>query len=317
MIATNLTTQTPAEIDAELADLYQEKATATRNLDWAITAAHRITNDNKRNESRGRGRIVQVWATSDHDTIALVRAAANGENARNIQIGKRPSDVVTQLDTANTKLDEIIDGITVRNDEWHRRGRWSRFFIVQQNNGHIHSSMSCSTCNNGAEPTDFGWMPELSGKSEAEAIAYFKAHAMILCSVCFPNAPVEMTTPAPKLTAAEKAAAKAAAEAKAQIEDPDLIADVDGSELRGHHRYEIIKKVRSAEIAYVGAMVDARWYPNSASEYTQTADRILAALAHKAGKTTEELAAGFADRINKKYARDVRDADKHAKRLGL
>jgi hypothetical protein len=62
---------------------------------------------------------------------------------------------------------------------------WSRFFLVTSSSGHIHSSMHCSTCR---DTTTYGWMPELSGKTEAEAVARL---GPALCSVCFATAPVE------------------------------------------------------------------------------------------------------------------------------
>ena len=79
---------------------------------------------------------------------------------------------------------------------------WSRFFLVTSSAGHIHSSMHCSTCR---PTTTYGWLPELSDSTEAEAVA---AHGQTLCSVCFPSAPVEWTT-GKKITAAQ-AARKAA-----------------------------------------------------------------------------------------------------------
>jgi len=82
--------------------------------------------------------------------------------------------------------------------------RWSRFFLVQNNGGHIHSSMSCSTCNKLGQLTDFGWLPELSGMTEADAVA---AHGAILCTVCYPSAPVHFTN-------AHEEAAKARKEAQ-------------------------------------------------------------------------------------------------------
>ena len=66
--------------------------------------------------------------------------------------------------------------------------RWSRFFLVTSSaGGHIHSSTSCSTCR---LHTTFGWLPSLSGLTEADAVA---EHGAILCTVCYPSAPVEWT----------------------------------------------------------------------------------------------------------------------------
>lgn len=64
---------------------------------------------------------------------------------------------------------------------------WSRFYLVKASNGHIHSSMDCSTC---FPTTQFGWLVDVSGLSEAEAVA---AHGERLCTVCFPSAPSAWT----------------------------------------------------------------------------------------------------------------------------
>lgn len=60
---------------------------------------------------------------------------------------------------------------------------WSRFFLV--NGGHIHASQQCHTLR---PTTQIGWLPELSGLTEGDAV---QAHGTILCSHCFPTAPVE------------------------------------------------------------------------------------------------------------------------------
>lgn len=78
--------------------------------------------------------------------------------------------------------------------------RWSRFFLVVSSAGHIHSSTCCSTCR---PTTRYGWLPELSGKTEAEAV---EAHGPALCSVCFPSAPVEWVVGKLTKSQAEKAA---------------------------------------------------------------------------------------------------------------
>lgn len=67
-------------------------------------------------------------------------------------------------------------------------GGWSRFFLVV--GGHIHRDMHCSTCNNGRERTTFGWLTDMSGRTEADCVA---EHGALLCTVCFPSAPVEWT----------------------------------------------------------------------------------------------------------------------------
>lgn len=63
---------------------------------------------------------------------------------------------------------------------------WSRFFLVK----HIHSNQYCSSFR---PTTRVGWLPNVSGLTEAEAV---KEHGATLCTICFPSAPVELTTAA-------------------------------------------------------------------------------------------------------------------------
>jgi len=106
------------------------------------------------------------------------------------------ADLVARLDEARAELNASL----AEADELEQRYTgWSRFFLVTSSKGHIHSSMHCSTCR---PETIFGWLPKLSGKTEADAVA---EHGPALCSVCFPTAPVEWT--AEKITAARAARA--------------------------------------------------------------------------------------------------------------
>jgi hypothetical protein len=71
--------------------------------------------------------------------------------------------------------------------EYSRR-QWARFYLVTSSDGHIHKSTWCSTCNKGQYATSFALVPYLSGASVADAVADL---GCALCSVCFPDAPVE------------------------------------------------------------------------------------------------------------------------------
>ena len=52
--------------------------------------------------------------------------------------------------------------------------------------------MSCHTCR---PRTTFGWLPSLSGKDEATAVA---DQGAILCTACYPSAPIEWTRGKPE-----------------------------------------------------------------------------------------------------------------------
>lgn len=62
---------------------------------------------------------------------------------------------------------------------------WTRFFLVE----HIHNTQRCPSFR---PTTRVGWLPEVSGLTEAEAVREYGA---TLCTKCFPTAPVELTQP--------------------------------------------------------------------------------------------------------------------------
>jgi hypothetical protein len=182
----NITTATPAAIDAELARLYLAEAKAEQRVASALVTLRRAL-DQRENRSGRR----PFWPISAPDTIDTARArAAAGDTAPSLYSYRPFAELVDTYDTAVAGADAIEAEAAPLNAEFARRGGWSRFFVVQNNNGHIHSSMSCQTCNRNGARTEFGWNPELSGLSEAEAVAKLGPS---LCTVCFPTAPVEWT----------------------------------------------------------------------------------------------------------------------------
>jgi hypothetical protein len=105
---------------------------------------------------------------------------------------------------------------------------WSRFFLVTNQNGHIHTSMSCSTC---FMDTQFAWLPNYSGMSDQEIVAI---EAYRCCTVCMPIAPAEQKAAAQKRSkeererkAAERQAKKDAKEAKARERAAKLVDKVE------------------------------------------------------------------------------------------
>lgn len=107
-------------------------------------------------------------------------------------------EIVEQVKTAFAKVKELQ---AEQNELDKAYTGWSRFFIVP--GGHIHSSMSCHTCNKSwNNPTQFGWLPGLSGKSDADAV---KEQGALLCTVCYPDAPTEWTNHYEQKAAEKKA----------------------------------------------------------------------------------------------------------------
>lgn len=164
----DITTATPREIDSALAEIY--------TLLYSVW--DRIDSVEKFIEDQEKG---------------LAKAQA-GDHSYSLYTQEGLDRLQAQRADLQAEANEILAEASPYEDEYVRRGRWSRFYLVTNNGGHIHSSRSCSTC---FPTTRFGWLPEYSGQDEAGAMEALANQAHMLCSVCFPNAPVEWTKKRP------------------------------------------------------------------------------------------------------------------------
>lgn len=164
---------------------------------------------------------------------------------------------------------------------------WSRFYLVV--GGHIHAHKDCSTCH---RTTQFQWLTALSGMTESDAVAEYGS---ILCSVCFPSAPVEMTNGESK----EKMEARAEREAKkaARIAKKQAAAlipeDVDGGiMIQDGPSVEWVKTISAAKSWLTDRMFWNSVRPENAERHAGNVQIIAEALAARTGKTAaEEIAA--------------------------
>lgn len=150
-----------------------------RSLDEALTVA--------RDLATGAGEIDWSNVTDENRQAKLAMSRANDAAEDLAKFDARQADVEAAHAAADA-IEDLYQG-------------WSRFFVVTSSPGHIHSSRHCSTCR---VTTTYGWLPGLSGSTEAEAVAI---HGPALCSVCYPSAPVEMVGGKLTKSQAEKAAA--------------------------------------------------------------------------------------------------------------
>jgi hypothetical protein len=96
-------------------------------------------------------------------------------------------DYLEDCEQFNNNFQSALAIMCDADEQWIAR-QWNRYFLVCSSNGHIHSSTNCHTCNKGKNATQFALVPSLSGTSVDDAVAKLGAG---LCSVCFPDAPVE------------------------------------------------------------------------------------------------------------------------------
>ncbi|WP_099020932.1 hypothetical protein [Mycolicibacterium palauense] len=184
---TDLTTQTPAQIDAILNELGFHRAKLISHADSLRSSAHHAR-------------------TGRHPDPA------------------RAARLDGQADDYAPKIAAITEQMRPYSDEYDRRGGWTRAFLVQNTGGHVHSSMRCSTC---FPSTRYAWLTEYSGHHEDQIVYAAGELACTVCYPSAPVEVLTRTGEIRRPTdlereqrAAEKATKNAAATAAA-ITDPD------------------------------------------------------------------------------------------------
>lgn len=157
-------------------------------------------------------------------------------------------------------------------DEFFARGRWNRYFLVTNDNGHVHRGMNCSTC---FASTEYSWLPSLSGCDEDAMIEEWGERA---CTVCFPSAPTNPLYNRPARIDREARAARQAEAAKREAAKAEKsITDVDGSPLRTG--YGVIRTKVAARNELSGAVKSLAWYgPGHPSKFQNDIVKLAAAL---------------------------------------
>lgn len=268
----NLSTATPSEIDTVLAKHYADVLAGEERVSRVLGHIHDLVGDRRTYGKRN--------FDLTHDE-AIARAKEADTTAA--------STALDHLAAARAAVAEARAAMEPLHAEYRRRGGWTRAFLVTSSTGHVHSSMSCGTCNSA---TTYAWMTDYSGKDEAEIV---EAAGERACTVCYPSAPVEtLARPTRMFTPDEIEAQKnrdERAAAKAQ-RDADRIAKAltpDGSPLtiQARHGRETFKTERAATTWLVQEIGAHRVWDYSLS--TQGVAEVIAAIAAKHGKTIEAV----------------------------
>lgn len=119
------------------------------------------------------------------DALEALHELVESGDVHNLSYGKHPSEVIAANQQAHQAAADARAALNT-----HEAGYegWDRYFLVTSSDGHVHSNMNCSTCNKGRTATGFALLPRLSDTSTDSAVAALGA---ALCSVCFPDAPVD------------------------------------------------------------------------------------------------------------------------------
>lgn len=200
----NISTSTPAEIDAEIARLQSERAPRAARVDTIFDTLHSAVGDEKVSSYRFGP---SSWAMTDTEVLAKASA---GEYDGVAYLASRGLAALTAYAVTLDAIRTLDAQIAPLENEYVARDRWTRAFLATSTNGHIHASTGCSTCR---ITTTFHWFTELSGHAESEIVSLAGADA---CTVCYPSAPVyDLKRPRSIFSTDEKAAQQARAEREA------------------------------------------------------------------------------------------------------
>jgi hypothetical protein len=183
----DLTTQSPAEIDQQLADLAEARATAVSRT-YGFDDLRRYAKSEDRSRRLGR----HDWVMSPAEAADVLRALLAAEAAddkygygrlsNGSEIGNSRR-AVAAYDEYVAEMARIKDAEAPLTAEYVRRGGWQRYFLVTSSDGHVHRGMNCSTCR---WETVYAWLIDLADCDEAKMVAEYGEKA---CTVCFPDAP--------------------------------------------------------------------------------------------------------------------------------
>lgn len=180
----NLRTMTPPEIDTKIAALETRLWTARAARVSAIDMMHAHLGDRKQHLTRSVTRWVKY---TDEQAIDDARQIAANE----IPVQPWERDYLTRDVARFNDAETTITAVTAELEPYeaeYRRRPWSRFFQLRSTAGaRIHATGYCQGLHR-SDPGDLGWHPELSGKTEADAVAEL---GPVMCSKCFKSAPLD------------------------------------------------------------------------------------------------------------------------------
>lgn len=231
-----------------------------------------------------------------------------------------------EFDEKGARVDALHAELLALNAEFGRRGGWTRFYLVDNNNGHLHTTRHCSTT---YATTSWYWMVDMSGLTKAEAV---ELGGKLTCLACFGEFRTEIEagreprieTPRGRKTREEREALAAAKAAKAGDKAAKAIANPDGTPLRvvecgafGKLRDgSEVKTIIAAQRAASSAAYDLAWYntvvdggrgdhPDTPA-WKATFERLTAALAVRLDRDVETLRTEITAKATKRAEKDAR-----------
>ena len=159
------------------------------------------------------------WYGKRWDLISKLESAEDSKKFYE----KHYSTRVDEIEKAIEKIAVIKSEIYAVNVEISKLNKiydqdpWTRAFLVLASNGHVHSSMDCSTC---FSTTRYQWLIQYSNDDENTIVEDAGCDA---CTICYPSAPAEVLNRPSRIVTADKVA-KAQAKAERDAKKAERIA---------------------------------------------------------------------------------------------
>ena len=130
-----------------------------------------------------------------------------------VEVINKAIEKITEIKSEIFKVNGQIRDL----DAIYDQDPWTRAFLVLASNGHVHSSLDCSTC---FPTTRYQWLIQYSNDDEATIVDDAGQDA---CTICYPSAPAETLNRPSRIVTADKIA-KAQAKAEREAKKAERIA---------------------------------------------------------------------------------------------
>jgi hypothetical protein len=309
----DITTATPPQVDEVIRTVQLDakalQGQARRALDTLHVAQgeRQVQSDRiSGHDYRNRPQYAMEWPTTDAQAYRAAQANAD-KISQAYPYEATLGELVAAYDALVAQIHEAKAIEQAGHDEFDRRGGWTRYWIVANTGGHVHTTTACRTC---YATTEFGWPTQLSGADGDQVV---EAAGPLTCLTCFPeqredilaNRPVRFDafeTPEQRDERLKREAAlnerNAAKIAKGVTPDgkPLNLGKVDYCTVE-------VKTARAAELRYVEFAANAqrrRYDDEQRARFAAAAATLIEALAWKQGATVEATTAKYAARLAKK-----------------
>lgn len=275
----DIATATPAQIDAALGEVESQTDLVVAGIQDA------------------QAKIVLAEAYARTPT-------ASGNRARVQEAAARAQARLPELEEERSTLRARADWL---NAEFVRRGGWTRYYLVDSHDGHIHRDRAPWRCSRQVT-TRYWWLTEESGRRAEDVVAEAKAQA---CTICFPWAPVvkedgrwipPVVQAAREAAAARRAQADAKKAAELRIPEGEPLVVTDGLGMK-----DTLRTDRAAWNWLMREAESLAWYGEDEDTATvrKSAELVLAVLSTVRGTSVEDLRA----ELNAKTARKLAKQD--------